>query len=178
MNHTPMAQKPHPHKETFNNKAQIYRLNITDKFKPTINTGSPVRKHLVTKFKFIDSMYLILTNSNPQSIVVLLCLYKKWHHPPGYKLFVSLLSRIHHICIPSFPFDPPTQSGTFSYCNLLYIAILFSHIIGYYQSTVYNYDLIRCMLTLPDQSNIASYTPVLNYKLYSINGKENRCIFM
>ena len=168
-----MAQKSHPHQEAPSN--QTHQPNVINKFKPTINSGILVRKHLVTKFKVID---LILTNSNPQSIVVLLCLYKKWHHPPGYKSFVSLLSRIHHICIPSFPFDPPTQSGTFSYCNLLYIAILFSHIIGYYQSTVYNYDLIRCMFTLPDQSNIASYTPVLNYKLYSINGKENRCIFM
>ena len=107
-----MAQKSHPHKETFNNKAQTYRLNIINKFKPTINSGSPVRKHLITKFKFIDS--LLLTNSNPQSIVVLLCLYKQWHHFPGYKLFVSLPLGIHHICIPTFPFDLPTQSGTYT----------------------------------------------------------------
>ena len=53
-----------------------------------------------------------MTNSNPQSIVVSLCLYKEWYHFPGYKLFVSLFSVIHHICIPAFPFDPLTQSGT------------------------------------------------------------------
>ena len=53
----PMAQKLHPHKETFNNQIQIYRLNI-NKFKPTINSGSLVRKHLVTKFKFIDSIFI------------------------------------------------------------------------------------------------------------------------
>ena len=111
-----MAQKPHPHKETFNNKVQIYRLNIINKFKPIINSGSLVRKHLVTKFKVIDS--ILLTNSNPQSIVVLLCLYKEWHYFPGYKLFVSLLSGIHQICIPAFPFDPPTQSGTCNSCNM------------------------------------------------------------
>ena len=100
-----MAQKPHPHKETFNN-----RLNIINKFKPIINSGSPVRKHLATKFKVTES--ILLTNSNPQLIVILLCLYKEWHHPPGYKLFVSLPSGIHQIYIPAFPFDPPTQIGT------------------------------------------------------------------
>ena len=31
----------------------------------------------------------------------------------GYKLFVSLLSGIHLICIPAFPFDLPTQSVTY-----------------------------------------------------------------
>ena len=31
--------------------------------------------------------------------------------------------------------------------------ILFSHDVGY-TSTICNYDLIRCMLTLPDQLNI------------------------
>ena len=105
----PMPQKSHPHKEAPSNQTQIHWLNI-NKFKPTINSGFLVRKHLVTKFKFIDST---LTNLSPQSIVVLLCLYKEWHHFPGYKLFVSLLSEIHHICIPAFPFDPPMQSGTY-----------------------------------------------------------------
>ena len=71
---------------------------------------APIRKHLITNFKFIDST--LLTNSNPQPIVALLCLYKGWHHPPGYELFVSLLSGIHQICIPAFPFNLPTQSGT------------------------------------------------------------------
>ena len=107
-----MAQKPYPHKEAFNNRVQIYRLNIINKFKPIINSGSLVRKHLVAKFKVTDS---ILTNSNPQSIAILLCLYKEWHHLPGYKLFVSLPPGIHQICIPAFPFDPPTQSGTSSF---------------------------------------------------------------
>ena len=88
-----------------------FRFNIINKFKPTINSGFPIRIHLVTKFKFIDS--ILLTNSNPQSTVVLLCLYTEWHHFPGYKLFVSLFSGIHHICIPAFPFDPPMQSGTY-----------------------------------------------------------------
>ena len=74
-------------------------------------------KHLVTKFKFIDS--ILLTNSNPQSIVVLLCLYKQWHHLHVWiKVLFSqgttyLFSGIHQICIPAFPFDPLTQSGTF-----------------------------------------------------------------
>ena len=31
----------------------------------------------------------------------------------GYKLFVSLFSGIHLICIPAFPFDLPTQSVTY-----------------------------------------------------------------
>ena len=33
-----------------------------------------------------------------------------------------------------------------------------------------NYDLIKCMLTLPDQLNIASYTPVVQkfLMLYSL----------
>ena len=92
MNHAPI-----PHKETlnFNNKAQIYKLNIITKFKPTINSGSPVRKHFSSQIQFIDS--ILLTSSNPLSIVVLLCLYKEWQHFPGYKLFVSLLSGIHRI---------------------------------------------------------------------------------
>ena len=67
--------------------------------------------YIITKFKFIDS--ILSTNSNPQSIVDLLCPYKERHHPPGYKLFVFFPSGIHHICIPAFPFDPPTQSGTY-----------------------------------------------------------------
>ena len=54
-----MAQKPHPHKETFNNKAQIYRANIINKFKPTINSGSLVTIHLVTKFKVIYRLNII-----------------------------------------------------------------------------------------------------------------------
>ena len=69
----------------------------------------------------------MLTNSNPQSILVMLCLYKQWHQllvcikaiqrfiSPGYNLFVSLFSGIHQICIPAFPFDPPMQSGTYNY---------------------------------------------------------------
>ena len=77
-----MAQKPHPHKETFNNKVQIYRLNIINKFKPIINNGS---------------------------------------------LFVSLLSGIHPICIPTFPFDLPTQSGTCIYVYPLYCHKLLSY---------------------------------------------------
>ena len=72
-----------------------------------------------TEFKCVDS--ILSTNSNPQSIVDPLCLYKEWHHFPGYKLFASLFSGIHHICIPAFPFDPPTQSGTYIY---IYIYIL------------------------------------------------------
>ena len=56
-------------------------------------------KHLITKFKYIDS--ISSTNSNPQSIVDLLCLYKEWHHfqgtnylypsLQGYITFASLL---------------------------------------------------------------------------------------
>ena len=63
------------------------------------------------------------TLSNPQSIMVLLCLYKEWHHFPGYKLFVSLFSGIHQICIPTFPFDLPTQSGTFNVISLTSLKI-------------------------------------------------------
>ena len=132
-----MAQKSRPHKETFNNKAQIYGLNIINKFKPTINSGSPVRKRLVSKFKFIDS---ILTNSNPQSIVVLLCLYKEWHHFPGYKLFVSLFSGIHQICIPPFPFDPPMQSGTYSTYMHTYIpTYIHTYVHTYIHTYVHTY---------------------------------------
>ena len=40
-------------------------------------------------------------------------LYQKFIFP-GYNLFVSLFSGIYQICIPAFPFDPPTQSGTFN----------------------------------------------------------------
>ena len=47
-----------------------------------------------------------------------LCLYKEWHHFPGHKLFVSLFSGIHHICIPAFPFDTPMQSGTYFHIPL------------------------------------------------------------
>ena len=93
----PMAQKPIPAKKHLITKLK-FRFNIINKLKPTINSGSLLSKHLVTKFKFIDSM---LTNLNPQSIVVLLCLYKEWHHfrgtnylyPSfqGYITFVSLL---------------------------------------------------------------------------------------
>ena len=32
---------------------------------------------------------------------------------PGYNLFVSLFSGIYQICIPTFPFDLATQSGTY-----------------------------------------------------------------
>ena len=45
-----------------------------------------------------------------------------------------------------------------------YSYILFAHIIGYYPST--EYDLIKCMLTLSNQSYIASYTPAI---ILSIN---------
>ena len=31
---------------------------------------------------------------------------------------VSLFSGIYFSCIPAFPFDLPTQSGTFSICNM------------------------------------------------------------
>ena len=33
-------------------------------------------------------------------------------HFPRIHLDVSLFSEIHQICIPTFPFDPPTQSDT------------------------------------------------------------------
>ena len=33
-------------------------------------------------------------------------------HFPRIHLDVSLFSGIHQICIPTFPFDPPTQSDT------------------------------------------------------------------
>ena len=46
-------------------------------------------------------------------------LHKEWHHFPGYKLFVSLFSGIHQICIPAFPFDLPTQSGTYVIVEVL-----------------------------------------------------------
>ena len=92
-------------------------------------TPPPTRKHPAMKFKFKHS---ILTNSNPQSIVVLLCLYKEWHHSLGYKLFVSLPSGIRQICVPAFPLDPPTQSST----------LLLIHMFVYRVPTMsYNYQL-------------------------------------
>ena len=53
--------------------------------------------------------------------MVLLYLYKEWHQLqisikvcfPRVQLICIPLSGIHQICIPTFPFDPPTQSGTF-----------------------------------------------------------------
>ena len=57
-----MSQKPHPHKETPSNETQ--RPNIINKCKPTVNSGSLVRKHLVTKFKFIDSYYQQIQTHN------------------------------------------------------------------------------------------------------------------
>ena len=44
-------------------RVQIYRLNIINKFKPIINSGSLVKKHLATKFKVIDS---IITKFKPK----------------------------------------------------------------------------------------------------------------
>ena len=44
--------------------------------------------------------------------------------------------------------------------------ILFPHIIGYHPSTIYEYDMIKCMLTLSDQSYIAFCTPAI---ILSIN---------
>ena len=38
-------------------------------------------------------------------------------------LDVSLFSGIHRICIPTFPFDPPTQSDTFKLIPCMYIAV-------------------------------------------------------
>ena len=43
---------------------------------------------------------------------------KERDHFPRLQLVVSLFSGIHQICIPTLPFDPPMQSGT--YCiNLI-----------------------------------------------------------
>ena len=59
---------------------------------------------------------LILTNSNPQSIDVMLCLYKEWH-----KLQIQIkgiFSQDTTSCIPAFPFDPPTQSDTCISCYM------------------------------------------------------------
>ena len=39
-------------------------------------------------------------------------------HFPKIHLDVSLFSGIHQICIPTFPFDPPTQSDTRYICNM------------------------------------------------------------
>ena len=53
---------------------------------------------------------LILTNSNPQSVDIMLCLYKEWH-----KLQIQIkgiFSQDTTTCIPAFPFDLPTQSDT------------------------------------------------------------------
>ena len=36
---------------------------------------------------------------------------------PRIHLDVSLFSGLHQICIPTFPFDPPTQSDTYSNVN-------------------------------------------------------------
>ena len=39
MPRAPLAWKPWPRKETFSNQIQIYRLDIINKFKPTIDSG-------------------------------------------------------------------------------------------------------------------------------------------
>ena len=40
-------------------------------------------------------------------------------HLPRIHLDVSLFSGIHQICIPTFPFDPPTQSDTYTSYTIL-----------------------------------------------------------
>ena len=52
----------------------------------------------------------ILTNLNPKSIVIMLCLYKEWHQLQVW--IKSLFSLAHQIRILVFPFDLPLQSGT------------------------------------------------------------------
>ena len=39
-------------------------------------------------------------------------------HFPRIYLDVSLFSGIHQICIPTFPFDPPSQSDTYQAIHL------------------------------------------------------------
>ena len=55
----------------------------------------------------------ILTNSNPQSKVVMLYQLQVWIKGlfPRVQLVASL---IHQICVPVFPFDPPTQRSTYA----------------------------------------------------------------
>ena len=43
----------------------------------------------------------------------------QWDHFPRIHLDVSLFSGIHQICIPTFPYDPPTQSDTLTSCCLV-----------------------------------------------------------
>ena len=90
---------------------------------------------------------LILTNSSPQSIDVMLCLYKEWHklqiqikgiYVPRIQL-VSLPSGIHQICIPAFPFDPPTQSDTYTQLTSRFLQNYFSGVY-YYSHSLYALD--------------------------------------
>ena len=59
---------------------------------------------------------------------------------PGYNLFVSLFSGIYQICIPVFPFDPPTQSGT-SLFNYMLILILTNYFL-----IKYSQDICDCTI--------------------------------
>ena len=44
-------------------------------------------------------------------------------HFPRIQLVVSLFSGIHQICIPTFPFDPLTQSDTFEFKPVYVIVV-------------------------------------------------------
>ena len=51
-------------------------------------------------------------------------------HFPRIRLVVSLFSGIHQIYIPTYPFDPPTQSDTLSIISLYDIIVISTHCLG------------------------------------------------
>ena len=96
---------------------------------------------------------LILTNSNPQSIDIccvyiksgISCRFRSRVHFPRIQLVVSLLSGIHQICIPAFPFVPPTQSDT---CYIIaWNVVLSTALLGYMTIFIRVFD---CLLIIND----------------------------
>ena len=84
---------------------------------PWPRNPTPTRKHPAMKFKFIDS--ILSTNSNPQSIVVLLCLYKEWHHFQGTNnLYHSLQGYIRFVFL-LFPWSIHAK-WYIAWCFILY----------------------------------------------------------
>ena len=94
---------------------------------------SSARKYLVTKFKFMDS--IVLTDSNPQSLVVLLCVYKEWHHLQTW-IKVQLSQGTTYL-YPSFPLIRPHKvvHTIIIYCYLSMACMLVTTTVNYYRYT-------------------------------------------
>ena len=68
----------------------------------------------------------------------------------------ALFSGIHQICIPAFPFDPPTQSGTLYVVTSRYTVVATSHTQAY-------------LVTLPNNWKIETvYASVCTCAIHSV----------